>query len=66
MTVRDTSLELERLKSRPSPLQPAIKDLFVNPVGNIRFTRDSQGKVTGFVLNRGRVLNFRFKKTADR
>ena len=63
VTVQDSRLMLERLKSRLSPLQPAIRDLFTNPLGNIRFTRDSQGKVTGFILNRGRVLNFRFRKT---
>ena len=63
IVVQDGRLMLERLKSRPSPLVPAIKDLFVNPLGNLRFVRDSQGKVTGFILNRGRILNFRFSKT---
>jgi CubicO group peptidase (beta-lactamase class C family) len=62
MTIQDSKLVLVRLKSRPAPLDPAIKDLFTNPGGNFRFTRDAQGKVTGFILNRGRVLNFRFKK----
>ncbi len=65
MTVQESRLVLERLKSRPSPLQPAIRDLFTNPLGNIRFTRDPQGQVTGFILNRGRVLNFRFKKAGN-
>ncbi|MBM3788923.1 MAG: DUF1684 domain-containing protein [Acidobacteria bacterium] len=45
MVIRDGKLFLERLKWRPSPLEPAIKDLFTNPaVGNIRFVRDSQRK----------------------
>jgi D-alanyl-D-alanine dipeptidase len=71
MAVHDGRLTLERLKLSPVPLEPAIKDLFANPpLGNIRFTRDSQGRVTGFILNRGRILNFRFKKigplTVDR
>lgn len=62
MAIQDGRLVLERMKSGPSPLAPAIKDLFTNPLGNIRFLRDSQGKVTGFILNRGRIINFRFKK----
>ena len=66
MAIRDDRLVLERMKSGPSPLAPAIKDLFTNPLGNIRFVRDSQGKVTGFILNRGRILNFRFKKAAGK
>jgi len=64
MAIQDGKVVLERLKSGPSPLAPAIKDLFTNPLGNIRFVRDAQGKVAGFILNRGRILNFRFKKAA--
>jgi CubicO group peptidase (beta-lactamase class C family) len=66
IAVRDGKLVLERLKSSQSPLEPAIRDLFTNPIGNIRFVRDGQGKVMGFILNRGRILNFRFRRaTAD-
>jgi len=65
MAIQDGKLVLERLKSGPAPLAPAIKDLFTNPLGNIRFVRDAQGKVAGFILNRGRILNFRFKKAAS-
>lgn len=64
MAIQDGRLVLERMKAEPSPLAPAIKDLFTNPLGNIRFLRDAQGKVTGFILNRGRILNFRFKKAS--
>ena len=64
MVVQDGRLFLERLKSRPAPLVPAIKDLFTNPLANIRFVRDAQGKVAGFILNRGRVLNFRFRRAS--
>ena len=64
MAIQNGRLVLERIKSGPSPLSPAIKDLFTNPLGNIRFVRDAQGKVTGFILNRGRILNFRFKKAS--
>jgi hypothetical protein len=62
MAVQDGKLVLERLKSRASPLEPAIRDLFTNPVGNIRFVRDAHGNVAGFILNRGRILNFRFRR----
>jgi CubicO group peptidase (beta-lactamase class C family)/D-alanyl-D-alanine dipeptidase len=65
MTVRDGRLTLERLKSDPAPLQPAAKDLFTHPLGTIRFVRSPAGRVDGFVLNRGRILGFRFEKTAD-
>jgi len=60
---RDGRLILERLKSRPSNLQPAIRDLFMGPLGSMRFIRDAKGQVTGFILNRGRILNFRFSKS---
>jgi hypothetical protein len=51
----------QRLKSKDAPLEPAIKDLFTSTEGSIRFTRDARRTVTGFVLNAGRVLNFRFR-----
>lgn len=62
MAVREGSLFLERLKSSPLKLEPEIKDLFTSALGTIRFVRDSRGRVAGFVLNRGRILNFRFRK----
>ncbi len=65
MALVDGKLVLERLKSNPSPLEPAIKDLFTSSLGNIRFVRDSQARVMGFILNRGRILNFRFNKTTS-
>jgi hypothetical protein len=42
-------------------LEPAIMDLFTSSLGSLRFTRDPGGRVTGCILNRGRVLGFRFK-----
>jgi CubicO group peptidase (beta-lactamase class C family) len=64
--VRDGKLFLERLKIAPAQLAPAIKDYFTNALGTIRFVRDSRGRVSGFVLNRGRILGFRFRKIAAR
>ena len=62
LNVKEGRLVLERLKANPARLEPAIADLFTSPVGAIRFVRDDQGRVTGFFLSRGRILNFKFKK----
>ena len=55
-------LVLKRLKARPEPLQPLAPDLFQVPLGTLRFVRDPGGRVTGMLLNAGRVRNFRFAK----
>lgn len=65
MTIREGRLTLERLKSNPAPLEPAVKDVFLGGGGSVRFIRDKRGKVAGFVLNRGRILNIRFSKTGE-
>jgi len=62
LAVKEGRLVLERLKASPARLEPAITDLFTSPVGTIRFVRDGQGRVTGFSLSRGRILNFKFRK----
>ena len=62
IAVREGKLVLERLKSEPTTLQPATRDLFSGGPGTIRFTRDPNGSVSGFILNAGRVRNFRFDK----
>jgi CubicO group peptidase (beta-lactamase class C family) len=64
MVIRDGKLFLERLKSAPAQLVPAVKDVFTGSQTSIRFARDRRGRVTGFILNRSRVLNFRFRKIA--
>lgn len=53
-------LILFRLKNGPDPLQPVTKDFFTAGVGKIRFTRDRQGAISGFLLSTGRVTNLRF------
>ena len=55
-------LVLTRLKNDPDPLRPVTRDLFAAGVGKIRFTRDAQGKVNGFLLTTGRVINLRFER----
>jgi CubicO group peptidase (beta-lactamase class C family)/D-alanyl-D-alanine dipeptidase len=65
IAVRGGDLFLERLKWNPGRLTPAIRDLFTSPLGTFRFVRDKRDKVSGILLNRGRILGFKFDKTAD-
>ena len=62
MVVHEGSLRLERLKSRPSTLQPVVVDTFATQVGTVRFVRDATGTVSGFVLDAGRVRRVKFSK----
>jgi len=65
IVVENGGLVLKRLKSKPQKLEPTVEDYFQGPDGDIHFERDPAGKVTGFVLNSGRIKNFHFKKTAS-
>jgi YD repeat-containing protein len=56
--VSDGKLLVRSLKSNDVPLLPVSTDLFNGRGNRIRFTRDAQGKVTGALLNTGRVYNF--------
>jgi CubicO group peptidase (beta-lactamase class C family) len=60
--VEDHKLVLHRLNYDPETLRMEGPDLFDSRMGVMRFTRDSPNRVTGFVLNSGRVLNFQFEK----
>ena len=62
MVAQNGQIVLTRLKSGPDALRPAIRDIFVGDIGKIRFTRDTGGHVSGFILDAGRILNFRFTK----
>jgi len=64
--VDDGKLVLHRLKNQPDTLRPITRDLFAGSVGIIRFTRNAQGQVSGFVLNGNRVRNMRFQKGSGR
>jgi CubicO group peptidase (beta-lactamase class C family) len=55
-------LVLMRLKNDPDPLRPVTRDFFAADVGKIRFTRDASGKVDGFLLTTGRVIDLRFER----
>ena len=65
MVVQGGKLMLTRLKHKPAQLEPTILDVFTAEIGTIRFTRDSSHRVSGFVLNSGRIRNFRFTRRAN-
>jgi hypothetical protein len=58
-------LSLVRLKHGTEKLRPAVRDVFTGEIGTVRFARDTNGHVTGFVLNAGRILNFHFTRRAN-
>jgi CubicO group peptidase (beta-lactamase class C family) len=58
-------LVLKRKKYLPTPYSVAFKDAFNNPtMGTFQFTRDNQKRISGFIINAGRIRNFRFIKSA--
>lgn len=61
LSVSNGKLHLSIPNSLEGSLVPSIKDAFAAPGGiNLMFTRDSSGKVNGFVMNDGRALGFEF------
>jgi CubicO group peptidase (beta-lactamase class C family) len=60
--VENGGLVLKRLKSKPEKLQPTLVDYVEGSNGDLHFQRDQSGKISGFVLNSGRIKNFRFRK----
>ena len=56
------NLVLHHLKSSPDTLQAVTRDFFTADVGKIRFTRNSQGEISGFLLTTGRVIDLRFDR----
>jgi len=61
--VKDGALRLERLKAPSALLAPLVADTFTSPPGIIRFVRSEGGRVTGFVLDGGRIRGMRFTKS---
>jgi len=60
--LKDGKLTLLRLKSKPDTLQAATEDVFTGDIGTLRFKRDANHHVTGFVLDAGRIMGFQFTK----
>lgn len=63
ITIDGDNLVLKRLKSKPATLKPIVSDYFDGPNSILHFSRDGAGKVNGFLLNTGRIRNFRFTKS---
>ena len=59
------NLILHRLKSEPDELRPIAKDVFQGRIGHLRFERDANGTITGFLLEAGRIRNFAFQKRKE-
>jgi CubicO group peptidase (beta-lactamase class C family) len=55
-------LTLLRLKHPPDTLRPAIPDVFVGEIGTLRFTRDGNQRISGFILDADRIRNFQFTR----
>jgi hypothetical protein len=66
IVVENGSLVLKRLKSKPQKLRPTLADYFEGPTGDLHFQRDQSSRITGFLLDTGRIKNFRFTKTVSR
>ena len=65
MVLQDENLTLTRLKNKPEALHPAVRDVFTGEIGTVRFLRDANQHISGFILNAGRIQNFRFSKKAN-
>jgi CubicO group peptidase (beta-lactamase class C family) len=64
--IEGDKLVLKRKKYLPTSYIVAFKDAFNNPaMGTFQFTRDSQRRINGFVINAGRIRNFRFTKSSS-
>ena len=67
ITMTDGKLQLVRTNLRPAAIDPMFKDSFRSPGGVLQFSRDAAGRVSGFVLQGGRVRHVKFwKDTATR
>jgi hypothetical protein len=62
IVLQDGNLTLTRLKNKPEKLNSAVRDVFTGEIGTVRFTRDANQHISGFILNAGRIQNFRFSK----
>jgi CubicO group peptidase (beta-lactamase class C family) len=65
IVVQNGMVILTRLKHSPDVLRPAAHDVFVGDIGKVRFTRDANQHVSGFVLDADRIRNFSFAKRAN-
>ena len=68
VAIKGNGLVLRALKLTGEPITPITNDFFIAEDRRVRFTRDPQGKVTGFLMSGflNRVQNLRFERTAHR
>ena len=65
VAAKGDKLVLHRRPADEIELRPAYADDFAAPgLGTIRFSRDRSGRVTGFAIYAGRVLDVRFTRAA--
>lgn len=64
--VEKGGLVVRRRALTDQTLRPVFLDAFLSPAGVLRFTRDPDGRVAGFVVGAGRVTGFRFQTRRDR
>jgi CubicO group peptidase (beta-lactamase class C family) len=65
LSLQDGKLTLIRLRHKPDTLWPAMRDAFVGEIGTLRFTRDANQQVSGFILDAGRVQNLQFTRKTN-
>ena len=58
----DGVFTLERRRLPDQRLTPIYEDGFSGGAGSLRFTRDANGRVTGFLLTSGRVRHIEFER----
>jgi hypothetical protein len=64
LEIENGTLSLRRKRGPVAPLAPSFVDAFGGPAGLMRFQRDGEKKVTGFVVGAGRARNLKFTKTS--
>jgi hypothetical protein len=65
ISLQDLKLTLIRLKHKPDTLRAATRDVFVGEIGTIRFTRDANQHISGFILDASRIQNLQFTKRTN-
>lgn len=63
--LQEGKLSLTRLKHKADTLRPTVRDVFTGDIGTVRFTRDANQRISGFILNAGRIQNFHFTRRTD-
>ena len=62
LAAQGDTLMLQTGNSERQPLRPLVRDEFSSGSFTLRFTRGSDGAVTGYLLDQGRIRNLRFDR----